>query len=104
MDTLVEEFSREIVEGFGDQTKGQLCPYGVMKEMRSMQIEWVIIVVPCCMETLSMDAWSYGCGKDLAPDLYRQRPVHLGKPELVRWPWLWLPERRAGTRERTGMS
>ena len=65
-----------------------------MKEMRALQIEWVIIVVACCVETLSVDAWSYGCGEDLAPDLYRQRIVHLGKPELVRWPWPWLPERR----------
>ena len=99
MDTLVEEFSGETVEEFGDQTKGQLCPYGVMKEMRAMQIEWVItvviVVVASCVETLSVDAWPYGCDEDLAPDLYRQRIVHLGKPELVRWPWPWLPERRA---------
>ena len=85
MDTLVEEFSGETVEEFGDQTKGQLCPYGVMKEMGAMQIEWVIVViVACCVETLSVDAWPYGCGEDLAPDLYRQRIVHLGKPELLR--------------------
>jgi hypothetical protein len=69
-DTLVEEFGGESVEGFGDQRKGPLCVEGIMKKMRTTQIERVI-VVGCCLETLSVDAWPHGYGEDLAPDLYR---------------------------------
>ena len=44
-----------------------------MKEMGTVRLEWImiVVVVACCLEALSVYTWPHGFGKDLAPDLYR---------------------------------